>query len=35
MVLDHGLVQEFDKPKILLADISGVFYGMAKDAGLV
>ena len=27
--------KEFDSPQTLLADTKGVFYGMAKDAGLV
>lgn len=35
MVLDAGLIKEFDSPKTLLQDPNGVFYGMAKNAGLV
>ncbi|XP_060579428.1 ATP-binding cassette sub-family C member 3-like [Ruditapes philippinarum] len=35
MVLDAGLIKEFDSPKTLLKDTNGVFYGMAKNAGLV
>ncbi|XP_033725264.1 multidrug resistance-associated protein 1-like [Pecten maximus] len=35
MVLDKGLVVEFDRPENLLADKGTVFYGMAKDADLV
>ena len=35
MVLDAGLIKEFDSPQTLLSDTKGVFYGMAKDAGLV
>ncbi|KAK2169804.1 hypothetical protein NP493_1174g00006 [Ridgeia piscesae] len=34
LVLDNGAVQEFDTPEALLKD-NGIFYGMAKDAGLV
>ena len=35
LVLDQGHVKEFDRPQTLLADKTSVFYGMAKDAGLV
>ncbi|XP_047481887.1 multidrug resistance-associated protein 1-like isoform X2 [Penaeus chinensis] len=35
LVLDQGSVAEFDTPARLLADPHSVFYGMAKDAGLV
>jgi len=35
MVMDSGVVAEFDSPKNLLADKLSVFHGMAKDAGLV
>ncbi|XP_052786369.1 multidrug resistance-associated protein 1-like isoform X1 [Mya arenaria] len=35
MVLDAGLIKEFDSPQTLLNDTNGVFYGMAKDAKLV
>ncbi|XP_053387089.1 multidrug resistance-associated protein 1-like [Mercenaria mercenaria] len=35
MVLDAGLIKEFDSPQTLLQDTNGVFYGMAKNAGLV
>ncbi|XP_037803863.1 canalicular multispecific organic anion transporter 2-like [Penaeus monodon] len=35
LVLDHGRIAEFAPPAVLLADPDSVFYGMAKDAGLV
>ncbi|KAL4216728.1 hypothetical protein ACF0H5_024451 [Mactra antiquata] len=35
LVLDKGLIVEFDSPKNLLDDQQGVFYSMAKDAGIV
>jgi len=35
MVLDAGRVKEFDPPNELLSNKSSVFFGMAKDAGLV
>ena len=35
LVLDKGEVKEFDSPKKLLDDNQSVFYGMARDAGLV
>ncbi|KAL4228774.1 Multidrug resistance-associated protein 1 [Mactra antiquata] len=35
MVLDQGLIKEFDSPGNLLADSSTVFHGMARDANLV
>nr|CAD7393056.1 unnamed protein product [Timema cristinae] len=35
MVLDKGLVIEFNTPEALLQDKTSVFYSMAKDAGLV
>lgn len=35
LVLDKGLVVEYDSPPELLQNKKGVFYGMAKDAGLV
>ncbi|XP_037804336.1 multidrug resistance-associated protein 1-like [Penaeus monodon] len=35
LVLDKGSVAEFDTPARLLANPHSVFYGMAKDAGLV
>lgn len=35
LVLDQGLVKEYDSPDNLLKNKSSVFYGMAKDANLV
>lgn len=35
LVLDNGIIVEFDKPDILLQNKNGVFYGMADKAGLV
>lgn len=35
MVLDQGLIKEFDTPQSLLSDSSTIFHGMAKNAGLV
>ncbi|KAK7026478.1 Canalicular multispecific organic anion transporter 1 [Halocaridina rubra] len=35
MVLDNGIIAEFDHPKALLKDKTSIFYSMAKDAGLV
>ena len=34
LVLDKGFVVEFDTPASLLEQ-KGIFYGMARDAGLV
>ena len=34
-MLDQGRIKEYDTPSALLADSSSVFYGLAKDAGLV
>ncbi|KAG8337592.1 Canalicular multispecific organic anion transporter 1 [Homalodisca vitripennis] len=34
LVLDKGLIKEFDSPQNLLKSTSTIFYGMAKDAGL-
>jgi len=35
LVLETGNISEFDTPASLLNDNHSVFYGMAKDAGLV
>ena len=35
MVLDAGRIVEYAPPSDLLNNKSGVFYSMAKDAGLV
>ncbi|XP_060071681.1 multidrug resistance-associated protein 1-like [Ylistrum balloti] len=35
MVLDAGVIREYKAPHVLLQDKDSVFYGMAKDAGLV
>ncbi|XP_046682933.1 multidrug resistance-associated protein 1-like isoform X2 [Homalodisca vitripennis] len=35
VVLDNGLIKEFDSPENLLKHPSSIFYGLAKDAGLV
>lgn len=35
LVLDAGVVAEFESPQILLNNSQSIFYGMAKDAGLV
>jgi len=34
LVLDAGQIAEFDSPEHLLEQKSGIFYTMAKDAGL-
>ncbi|XP_059143447.1 multidrug resistance-associated protein 1-like isoform X2 [Physella acuta] len=35
LVMDKGRVSEYDAPQVLLANKNSIFYGMAKDAGLV
>lgn len=35
IVLDKGMIVEFDSPGTLLKDTEGIFYSMAKKSGLV
>lgn len=35
LVLDKGSVAEFDSPEMLLKNKSSLFYGLAKEAGLI
>ncbi|GAB1607734.1 resistance-associated 1-like [Argonauta hians] len=35
MVLDNGIIREFDSPAHLLKNKNSIFHGMAKDSGLV
>jgi ABC-type multidrug transport system fused ATPase/permease subunit len=35
MVLDKGTIAEFGPPKVLLKNKQGLFYVMAKEAGLI
>lgn len=35
LVMDNGIVSEYDSPKALLEDSDSLFYKMAKDAALV
>ena len=35
LVLDYGEVKEFDSPQVLLSRKDGLFYSLAKEAGLV
>ena len=35
LVLDKGQIKEFDSPDNLLKDHSSIFYGLAKEAGII
>lgn len=35
IVLDQGIIAEYDTPQVLLSNKDSIFYGMAKNAGLV
>lgn len=35
IVLDAGKIAEYDTPQVLLSNKDSIFYGMAKNAGLV
>lgn len=35
IVLEYGKIAEFDSPQHLLANTESIFYGMAKNAGIV
>ena len=35
LVMDKGIVAEFDSPQALLANTNSLFHSMAKDAGIV
>lgn len=35
IVLDQGKIAEYDTPEALLANKDSIFFGMAKNAGLV
>lgn len=35
IVLDQGIIAEFDSPATLLSNKNSIFYGMAKNSGLV
>jgi len=34
VVLDQGMIAEYDSPSVLMANKNSIFYGMARDAGL-
>ncbi len=35
LVLDEGTIKELDSPEALLRDRESIFYGLAKQTGLV
>ncbi|KNC71489.1 hypothetical protein SARC_15972, partial [Sphaeroforma arctica JP610] len=35
LVLDQGKVAEYDSPDNLLSDTNTIFYGLAKESGIV
>ena len=35
LVMDKGIVAEFDSPQALLANTNSLFHSMAKDAGII
>lgn len=35
IVLDQGKIAEYDTPQVLLSNKNSIFYGMAKNAGLI
>ena len=35
IVLDQGIIAEYDSPQALLSNKHSIFYGMAKNAGIV
>ena len=35
LVLDNGVIAEFDSPKVLLENTNSIFHSMAKDANLL
>jgi ABC-type proline/glycine betaine transport system ATPase subunit len=35
IVLDQGKIAEYDSPQVLLSNKESIFFGMAKNAGLV
>lgn len=35
IVLDQGIIAEFDSPAHLLSNTNSIFYGMAKNSGLI
>lgn len=35
IVLDQGIIAEYDTPAALLSNKNSIFYGMARNAGIV